>query len=162
MRNGEPSESTRREAIRADQSRSSRESEKKNPCHCAVCRPLIEPGKPGGVPGNALGFPSAEAGGPAHRVLDGNSFLTVLAQKKSPHHVHGRGSRYSVPLLATLAQAVPRCKPFLTFAAPCGRSPRCRPSDPATRRPSHDAATPQARRSARGPHPQVGEPPRRA
>ena len=72
-----------------------RPEEKVNPCHCAVCRALFEPGIPGGDPANALGFPSTTADGPAHRVLGGTPFLRVEAQKKLPHHAHGRGSQIS-------------------------------------------------------------------
>jgi hypothetical protein len=152
----------RDEATRAERIRKSGEPQKANPYHCAVCRSLIEPGKPGGVPGNALGFPSVETGGSAHCVRDGSSVLWVLAQKKLPHHVHGRGSRHSLPLMATLAHAVPRCKPFLTVVAPTGRFPPYPCSCLAMRRHFRGAATPQYRRSARELPVPADEPPRRS
>src|SRR5512137_3037893 len=72
-----------------------REAERKNPCHCAVCWTLFEPGSPGGNPANALGFLSTVAERRAHSILGGAPVLRVLAQKKLPHHGHGRGSRFA-------------------------------------------------------------------
>jgi hypothetical protein len=124
----------------------SRDATKRNPCHCAVCWTLFEPGSPGGHPANALGFPSTTVDRPAHGVLGGIPVLRVLAQKKLPHHAHGRGSRYATPLISTLTQAVPRCKPFSAahHAVPSAVGHR---SQPSIRRP-RAAAMPQSLRSA--------------
>ena len=123
-----------------------RDATKRNPYHCAVCCTLFEPGSPGGHPANALGFPSTTADRPAHGVLGGIPVLRVLAQKKLPHHAHGRGSRYATPLISTLTQAEPRCKPFSAAhqAMPPAVGHR---SQPSIRRP-RAAAMPRSLRSA--------------
>jgi hypothetical protein len=134
-----------------------REAEKENPYHCAVCYTLFEPGSPGGHPANALGFPSTAAERLAHSVLGGIPVLRVLAQKKLPHHAHGRGSRYSTLPKATLTQAVPRCKPFSAPHQTRRRPVGCR-RHPLTRRRLLAAITPQSRRYVSGRPVPVGEP----
>jgi hypothetical protein len=118
---------------RSDASQARREDrqrpwgKRENPYHCAVCRPLFEPGNcQVGDPANASGFPSTTAAGHAHRVLGGVPILRVEAQKKLPHHAHGRGSQISIHTQGTLTHAFPRCKPFLRHPGSC-RS-RCRTS----------------------------------
>lgn len=138
-----------------------REAKRENPCHCAVCWTLFEPGSPGGNPANALGFPSASADRPAHRVLGGVPVLRVLAQKKLPHHVHGRGSQLARTSIATLTQAVPRCKPFSAsrHAPPAPNQRRYRQS---SRRHPLAAAMLRYYRSGRALPARAGEPPRSA